>query len=212
MSLATVSRYLDFIKARSEEFVAGDIEIITDKQTMLEFEKEHQCDLGFLYESPYHILLKDLVRSENRIFAYERILKQHTGNAVVVIPIYEDNFVLLKQFRHSMRDFQLCFPRGFGEPDISTAENACKEISEELGCSVISCEIIGKTVADSGMCGEKVSICLCRITKPVLKFDYEGIKNIELVSFSELTELIRQDKINDGFTLSAFGLYMAKNK
>lgn len=113
-------------------------------------------------------------------------------------------FVLLNQFRHSVSDYQLCFPRGFGEPNISINEKAVKELREELGADVLSCSIIGKVIADSGLCGEKINVCLCKITQPKLKYNYEGINNIKIISTEELVALISSEKINDGYTLSVF--------
>lgn len=86
-----------------------------------------------LYESTYHLLAKDLVSDGNSCFAYERIIKQNPDNAVVIIPIYQGKFVLLNQFRHSMRDYQLCFPRGFGEPNLSINEMPLRSCVRELG-------------------------------------------------------------------------------
>ena len=69
--------------------------------------------MWLLYESTYHLLVKDLVSDGNSYFAYERIIKQNSYNAVVTIPIYQCKFVLLNQFRHSMRDYRnvLCKKR-----------------------------------------------------------------------------------------------------
>lgn len=212
MSQKTIDKYLDLLQTRPHSFIQGQLEIILNRNTLIDFERKHQCELGLLYESSYHLLVKDLVSDGKKIFAYERIIKQHSNNSVVIIPIYQNSFVLLNQFRHSMRKKQLCFPRGFGEPDISVEANAIKELHEELGVDVHSCSVIGHVVADSGLCGEKANICLCKITKPLLKYNYEGINSIEIVDFKEMSSYIKTGKINDGFTLSAFSLYMTQKQ
>lgn len=207
MPIKTIDKYLKLIKERPSDFSKGKLEIITDKNAILKYEKENNCDLGLLYESPYHLLVKDLVKDGDNFFTYERVLKKNPSNAIVIIPKYKDKFVLLNQFRHSIRNYQLCFPRGFGEPNISVEENAYKELKEELGVKTLSYQLLGKVVADSGLCGEKVSICLCDITKPILKNNYEGINDIKIVNFRDFTSLINTEKIDDGYTLSAFSLY-----
>ena len=211
MSLTSLEKYFRLMEERPNEFVNGDLKIIKDKKLLAEYETEKACDLGVLYESPYNILVKDLVTNGSKAFPYERIIKKNVdSNAVVIIPKFGDNFVLMKQFRHALRDYQICFPRGFGEPDISAEENAAKELCEELGCNIVSCSVIGDVVADSGLCGDKVKVCLCEITQPVCKYDYEGIKSIKTVSKDELINLIKSGKINDGYTISAFGMYILK--
>lgn len=210
MSEQSINKYFDLIKERPYDFIGDEIHIITDRNKLIQYEYENNCDLGLIYESPYHILVKDLVCSGNKIFVYERILKKNPNNAVVTIPVYNGKFVLIKQFRHALRDFQICFPRGFGEQEISVVENAKKELSEELGCEILSCDVLGKVIADSGICGDKVSICVCDISKPNIYLGYEGIKSIKLLSLNEIVELVDKNIINDGYTLSALNLYMAK--
>lgn len=195
MSLTTIDKYLNLVHTRPQSFTQGKLKIITNKSILMKYENQNKCDLGLLYESTYHLLVKDLVSDGNSYFAYERIIKQNSDNAVVTIPIYQGKFVLLNQFRHSMRDYQLCFPRGFGEPNLSINENAIKELREELGVNVLSCSVIGKVIADSGLCGEKVNICLCKITKPKLMYNYEGINNIKITNTEELVSLINSEKL-----------------
>ncbi len=212
MSKNTLDKYFSLIQKRPFEFKGNEIKIITERATLEEYEYKNNCDLGLIYESAYHILLKDLVIENNIIFPYERILKQSPYNSVVMIPMFENKFILLKQYRHSMRDFQLCFPRGFGEPNITIIENAKKELYEELGCNLNHVHKFGEVVADSGICGEKVSVLLCQITAPILKKDYEGIKEIKFFEFDELISLIKSNTITDGYTLSAISLYLSQQK
>lgn len=211
MSSDSLNKYFELINERPKEFTGNEIKIITDKSILQQYESDNNCDIGVVYESPYHILVKDLVFADSQLFTYERLLKKNPYNSVVIIPIYQGKFVLLKQFRHPLRDFQLSFPRGFGEQDISILENVKKELSEELGCETLSCDVLGKVVADSGICGEKVSICLCNISNPTIRFNYEGIKDIDLIEFNNLLKLIDKNLINDAYTLSAISLYMTKH-
>lgn len=212
MSEFTIDKYLCLMKERVSDFVDGEFKIISDKQTLMKYEKENECHLGVVYESQYHIMVKELVFVNGGLCEYERILKCNTGNAVVVIPVYNDKFVLLNQFRHATRGYQLCFPRGFGERNLSSYENSEKEIKEELKCDVLSNKIIGTVVADSGICGERVFVHLCEITQPRTMCNYEGIKNIHCVDKENLSLLIHSGKITDGYTLSAVCLYCAKDK
>lgn len=211
MSEITIDKYLCLMEERPKEFGDGKFKIIDNKQILMEYEKENKCNLGVIYESEYHIIIKELV-CDNGICEYERILNRNTGSAVVIIPIYKDKFVLLNQFRHAIRDYQLCFPRGFGEKKLSSYENSKKEIKEELGCDILSNRMIGTIIADSGICGERVCVHLCEITQPQTMLNYEGIKNIQCVNKEELRLLINSGKITDGYTLSSACLYCAKSE
>lgn len=212
MSQKSLNKYFELIQERSKEFITNNfLKIITDRKMLEQYEKQNNCDLGVVYESDYHLLVVDLVCSNDNIFKYERLIKRYSGNCVVIIPIYNEKFVLLNQYRYSLQENQICFPRGFGESGLKVEENAKKEIKEEINADTISCDIIGTVVADSGVCGEKVAICLCEISKPFINEHYENIDEINLCSIDELTELIKNNAINDGYTLSALSLYMLNN-
>ena len=183
------------------------LEIIDDPALLEAYSLEHQIELGIVFRSNRHIYVVDLVRDKSgRLFPYERLLKAVTGSSVVIIPFYEDQVVLLEQYRHALGEFQYCFPRGFAEEGVSPSENAVKELREELKCCPGRPELLGQVVADSGICGEKVWVFRCSITKPYTDGIYENIRSYTTVTLPELLQMVRRGQINDGFTLSAITL------
>ncbi len=200
-----ISRYLEFIERNGLPYSsADDIKVITDREQLIEYSVTYGKKLGIVYSSEYNTFVVDLVENlRGERFTYERFVKTNSGNSVVIVAKFEDKYVMLSQFRHAMGACQLAFPRGYGEPDITVEENVKKEVLEELNTTASDIEIIGKVVADSGICGEKVNIALCKIGKPCVDGVYEGIKDYLLLSLPEIKGLIREGKINDGFTLSA---------
>ena len=175
--------------------------------------KQTKREIGVVYESPYRMILVDLIKDvkNNRYYAYERIISVHKGG-VVVIPIHGDNFILLNQFRHSMRDYQYAFPRGFGESQISTEENAQKEVCEELGINnedIHNITFLGTIIADSGLCGDPVSIFVCKIKDNTINISkgYEGIETYVEKTPTEFADMVKNKEITDGFTLAAYSLF-----
>ena len=70
----------------------------------------------------------DVVRAKNgSLFAYERLMNRVMRGAVVIVPYYNGKYILLRQYRHALREYQYGFPRGFGEEGMSAKENAGKE-------------------------------------------------------------------------------------
>ena len=108
-----------------------------------------------------------------------------------------------------MRGLQYSFPRGFAEEGLTPEENLRKELSEELGAEPDEVKFLGNVVANSGVSGDKISVYLCRINSFKEKKHYEGIKKVEVFSHEELEEMMREGKIDDGFTLSALQLMRA---
>ena len=201
--------YIELAKERPELFKDSDrLRIITDYEIVKQFERDTGKKIGVVYRSIYNLLVVDLVENiKGCQFAYERLIPAVKKGAVVSIPIYEGKFVLLKQYRHAMREFQYAFPRGFWEKDLSAEENLQKEIKQEIGADVWKISRVGTVIADSGIGSNEVEIFVCNITAPQLKLYYEGIEEIKLLTEKELMKWIAEGKITDGFTLSGYALY-----
>ena len=205
-------RYERLMEERPELFVQSkELMIITDKEQVRRFADEHDRLFGVVYESAYSLLVVDLVESGGVRFAYERSVPASKG-AIVSVPMYEGKYVLVKQYRHALRGWQINFPRGFGEQGISAEDNLRKEIMEELGAEVSDPEKIGSVYPDSGISSGAVDYFSCQISEPKLKAGYEGIRELILLTEEELIDGIRSGAIDDGFTLTAWALLKARKK
>ncbi|MCD8342021.1 MAG: NUDIX hydrolase [Clostridiales bacterium] len=204
---SNLDRYFELMAARPEEFRnSGPLTIVTDREQICQFAERTGKPVGVVYESAFHLMVVDVVQNgEGACFTYERILSTNPKDAVVVIPRYQNQYVLLLQYRHALRDYQYAFPRGFGE-GLSALENAHKEVREELRCTASHFVYLGQVVADSGLSGTRVKVYQCEISKPNPQPGYEEIQKALVCTEQELHQKIGQGKINDGFTLSALCL------
>lgn len=202
-------RYKELMQERPEFFENnGQLVIITDERSVETFERQNGRSVGVTYESPFHLMVVDLVEGPGGSrFAYERLIPKNGEGAVVAVPVYDGRLVLLNQYRHSLRRSQYAFPRGFGEAGISPADNVKKELREELGAEVRSCRQLGTVVADSGINGNETSVFLCELENVELKYQHEGIEELVMLTEDELADWIAGGRIDDGFTLAAFCLY-----
>ena len=199
--------YFKLMQQKPELFADSPIlKIVTDSETIEKFQCEHNKKIGVLYRSHFNTLVVDLVESDDGIFAYERIIPTAEGRGVVCIPVFDGKFIVLNQFRHSIRSMQLAFPRGFGEDGLTSEENAKKELSEEIGAETQNCMYLGSLSADSGLIGAECDVFLAHITSYDPKRNTEGITEILLMEPSELEEKVASRQIKDGFTLSAYSL------
>ena len=200
--------YFTLMGERPELFLESEIyPIVKDYETILKFEKDTGKKIGVLYASEYNMLLADLIHPEGKeMFVYERIVPVEP-NSIVVVAICQNRFVLLKQYRHAIRDFQYSFVRGYGAFGLSPEENAEKELFEEIGSQFISSKFLGYITADSGLTAGITAVYLCEITEPKYKSIAEGIKEVHLVDPAELEKMIAERDINDGMTLAAYALY-----
>lgn len=208
-----IERYLNLIKERPEEFMGSGLgKLVTDPEIMMqEMEKEGR-PLGVVYESPYHLMVVDLLETaDGNYLCYERVMNTVQDPSVVIVPVIDGKFVLLYQYRHAMQGMQYAFPRGFGEPGLSAEENACKELREELGCKTKEVWCIGTVVADSGLCGSVVHVCVAVIDAYDTKQDCEGIAGTIVLDQDEIVQWIRKQKINDSYTISALCMLQVEN-
>ena len=205
-------RYLSLREQRPAAFRDGELEIITDPQTVDRFCEKTGSRLGVLCESPYYLHLVDLVRKkpDGEAFAYERLLPAVESGAVVAVPVCQGRFVLLRQYRHALREQMLGFPRGFGEKGLCGSDNLSKELHEEIGTETVeNVRYLGTIAADSGILGTKAEAFSCEVRSPHVVKGYEGIESVELLDKDELAARIAGGEIKDGYTLAAFALYSA---
>jgi len=206
---SSLSKYFSIMKDRPEEFLnSGLIDIVKDLQTLVDFHRSTNIPIGVIYESPYNILVVDVIKSsDGTLYTYERVIKSDIGTPVVAITTRDGKFLLLNQFRHAMRCNQLSFVRGHGMGVLSEDGTISVEIVEELGVQPKTITKLGEVVADSGLSGTLVSVFSCEVSTPIIKEEYEGIKGYIELTQEELEQYINEGKITDCFTLSAFLLY-----
>lgn len=208
----SIDEYLRLIEKRPEYFAESDIYPIETRREILEkYSAENKVSLGVVYKSPYNMLVVDLISNKKGgFFTYERIIPTAEGRGVVCIPVIDDKLVLLRQYRHSIREYQLCFPRGFGENGLTAFENAEKELEEEICAKTTEMIKLGEVVADSGVLSGRADVILCKISEAGFHDEYEGIVNVAKLTLQQIEKMISCGEINDGFTLAALELYHAK--
>lgn len=226
---AELKKYIDYQKKTthlglfkySQIYPLADATDEKVKKCLLRLEELYGYKFGVIYQSNYNTLIVDPIKGnepseQNSFFPYERVVPSHEKNSVVMIPKYNNNFLLLNQFRHAPREMQYCFPRGFAEGNLSPIKNAIKELNEEMTANISEePRLIGQVISDSGLTSSLVNVYLVEIESYQKKDEiHEGIKEILEVSMDKMNDWIYNRKIDDGFTLSAYALYQSyiKNK
>lgn len=207
-----LNAYFKLVEQRPEEFKdIPYLHIELNRKKIEEYIEKTGTQIGVVFQNNYNIMIVDLIcREDGLCYPHQRILQSAQKEAVVCIPVYREKFILLRQYRHALRDVQYAFPRGFGEDGLTVIENAEKELQEEIGAVLDTAEQIGEVVADSGLSGNRVQTLLCYVKQLQVKKGYEGIDEIVMLTKNELEYWIKSGRINDGFTLAAYAMYCAK--
>lgn len=217
-----LAQYKSFRKANEREFAASEIYPIADArkddvmQDLIRQEEISGDEYGLVYRSPFNTLLVDAIvsnastpQSRTCYYPYERILPT-AGDGAVIVPICHGKLVLLKQFRHALRNYQLSFPRGFAEPGEPADITAQRELAEEIAATGVSSpQYLGVIAPDSGLTSRRTRVYAVDIDsyQPDVANGNEGIYSISEVTPSELTKRIQQGDVDDGYTIGAFTLW-----
>lgn len=210
---ANLLKYQALWESRQALFQANALLPLVDPKTeytrMEQYELAHHTQLGVVHESPYYLHIVDLIRKDqDHYYSYERLLPTVPSGAVAVVARCHGRYLLLRQFRHAIRAYQLSFIRGFGEDSISAIENVKKEVMEEVG-GVIKGEpqYLGQITGDSGITGTRVSVYAVDLERYERGAMAEGIEEVVLYTEQELMDAIRRKDIEDSFTLAAYVMH-----
>lgn len=203
----------------SSIYPIADVNDESITKNLMQLEELYGYKFGVVYQSNFNTLIVDPIKSSNseapkKFFPYERIVSPNGKNGVVMIPKYKNNFLLLNQYRHAPRKMQYSFPRGFSEDNSTSSENAARELKEEIGATIVNEPILlGNVISDSGLTGNRVDVYLVEIESfQQNQLIHEGIKQIIEIPVNKMDDWIRQGKIDDGFSLSAYALYQSHIK
>jgi ADP-ribose pyrophosphatase len=158
--------------------------------------------VGVLATDPYMTIMRDAVRfPDGTLGLYNRIVEV---KSVAVLPLLEGQPVLIRIFRHGLRDWSWEFPRGGCDPEEHVEKTVRRELQEEIGANVIRLVPLGDfTPGGSSLCirAELFAAQIDGIGRPDRG---DGIGDIKVFAIAEVERMIRSSDIFDGFSLSLF--------
>ena len=221
--------YADFQTQHPELFIndtdPNSLTIILDENLIKQWQDEKRreltlagaplewADIGIVFRDPYTLIVRDLVRfPTGEMAGYTREFNPdflQGGFPVVILPLSGDKILLLEQFRHSTRSWEIELPRGFAKAGLSLEENTRKELLEETNLEALEIVPIGEYYNNTGVEGNEIHLVLAKIDPDLLAKQgrpgaAEGIKNILQVAVEDLETMIMKSIIKDGFTIAAY--------
>jgi ADP-ribose pyrophosphatase len=196
------------------------LSIVTDKDEIEQWVKERKlklasegkpeswAEIGIVFQDPYILILRDLVRfPSGSLGSYIRLINQadlRGGQGVVILPLYQNKIVLLRQYRHPVRSWSWEVPRGFGEPDTPAEDNAKKELAEEIGAEVKNIVDLDIYYNNTGMEGNVIRLFYAELSTLGAPNTDEGIEAYHLFDLNQFEQMIANAEITDGFTIAAY--------
>ncbi len=165
---------------------------------------------GIAYQDQYRSVLRDAVRFPNGLLGiYSRIVRDGVPG-VIILPVHQEQVLLIRHFRHATRTWHLEIPRGYGEEGLSSEENAQRELSEEIGATISRLVSLGQAYPDTGALSEYNTFFYAEVeTYGAIEAD-EAIVELLPTPILEFERMIRENEIEDGFTITAYGLAKAQ--
>lgn len=201
----SIEKYLELSRTCTELFAQSEeLPLVLDPKELYAFAQKSGRRIGIVYESHYHLMVVDVVRAKNgSLFAYERLMNRVMRGAVVIVPYYNGKYILLRQYRHALREYQYGFPRGLEKKEF-LQRRMRERIMGELGVQAEKWKSFGKIVPDSGAMSSKADVFLAELNEAPQVIQEEEIVGHIALDWEQLGEWIRDGKITDGFTLAAY--------
>lgn len=158
--------------------------------------------IGVLAEDPYiGYVIRDAVRfSDGKAGLYNRVV---ASGGIAVLPILPDgNIALIRIFRHPARRWFLEAPQGLVLPGHVPAEEARKEMMEEMGAAVDELSPLGVVYTSTAMTSENLKMFAAQIRSFGAPQRSEGIESIATIARADIDGLVLDGTICDGATIA----------
>jgi len=132
----------------------------------------------------------------------------HPGAAAIIAMLDESRILMLKQYRHALREYIWEIPAGTLDPNESILECAKRELIEETGYSAEQWHKLGAITPVPGYSDERIHIFLATELKPAEQnLDQDEIINVHEIRFEEVPRMIEAGKIQDAKSIA--GIFLA---
>ena len=209
--------YLALLRERPDWFAnhpAGGIEILTDPGEIAlarASARSHRAAAGLevsdtraglLAKDPYMTVVRDAVRfPDGSLGLYNRIVET---SPVAILPLLDNLPVLIKVFRHGLRDWSLEFPRGGPDRGETPEAAARREVIEETGATEAEILPLGQFTPGGSSLAIRAHLFIAHIDQVGAGDPLEGIDPPHAYPVAEVERLIAEGEIIDGFTMALF--------
>jgi len=132
-----------------------------------------------------------------------------------IIPLTrDDDVVMIKQFRHGIRDFTLEIPGGMVDPEDETPKHAARrEMIEETGYDSRRVSYLGRVHPNPAIEENYCYTFLARDVRIVGKPESKGAEetDVTLVPLRTIPKLIASEKITHALVIAAFSFFHVYN-
>jgi ADP-ribose pyrophosphatase len=163
------------------------------------------AEVGIMYRDPYLMVLRDAVWFPNGDpGVHHRCLRfEGEPSGIGVLAVMDGRILLLRHFRHAVRQWCWEIPRGLVENGQSLEDAVRAELREEVEAEASEVAHLGLIHGSTGFMGQGVVAFLAHLTRIGEPAHGEGITGFRFVSPAEFDDMARSGEITESYTLSA---------
>ena len=209
-------RYLKLMIERPHLFIPHpDYKFITMDEDVTDYEKKHNCTLGVVYETSEHLLVADLISYHGKYMVKERLIPNTTKKHILIIPVINDNFILLPKFYHPIRNYMYTFPTTFVEQGYTPKEYSIQFLKKLFGPCSCKSFYLNDIEPNTEHYQCTTSVFVVKMERINLKkrknisFDYKLMNTTQMADYiTGSFEFLRRDS----YTISAYTIYIEMKK
>lgn len=154
-------------------------------------------------------ITKDFIEKEEKIFPYSFV---HINQSVSILPFVNEHLLLIKQYRHSLKQWIYEIPGGEIDAGESPSAAAKREMEEETGYKIMELIDLGYYYPSPGSSDEKVYLFAAQCIKGEHGAKTEPLEYIEceFVTIMKFRQMLVNNQFMHGMGLVAWVKYCEK--
>ncbi len=162
-----------------------------------------------IYENPWVNVYVDRVEfPDGRIIEQHHLLDFEKEAVGVLVENEQGQILLVHAYRYTTDTIEWEVPAGGVDAGETVLECARREVWEESGYETSAHELIYTFYPMNGISNKVFHVTRCRATSKTGDFDRNEVKEFKWVSRHEIREMINEQQLADGFSLTALLLYL----
>lgn len=154
----------------------------------------------------FHVQQLDLQFGNGAQRRYER-LNPNFHRAVMIVPVHDNELVLVREYGAGIGDYYLSFPKGTIEAHESVTDAANRELQEEAGFAAHRIDILRQLALSPSYMGNRMTLVLARDLYPS-QLEGDEPEPLEVVRWplARVDELLQRDDFLEAYALAALSL------
>ncbi len=164
-------------------------------------------DRQIIFQGRVFQLIKENVTFNNGVTTIMEYV-DHPGATAIIPMLTNTRILLLKQYRHALRQLIWEIPAGTLDPAEPILDGAKRELVEETGYSAEEWQKLAELTPVPGYSNECIHIYLASdLRRAEQNLDTDEIIDVHEFDYTETLEMVKTGKIQDAKTIA--GLYLA---